>query len=61
MKKIILDDEEKDILESYERGEWAPVEWISRRLSRAISSGPIILLPREIKCYIMLHTAILCE
>ena len=25
MKKIILDDEEKDILESYERGEWVPV------------------------------------
>jgi predicted DNA binding CopG/RHH family protein len=26
MKKIILDDEEKDILESYERGEWMPVK-----------------------------------
>jgi predicted DNA binding CopG/RHH family protein len=26
MKKIILDDEEKDILGSYERGEWAPVK-----------------------------------
>jgi predicted DNA binding CopG/RHH family protein len=26
MKKIILDDEEKDILESYERGEWVPVK-----------------------------------
>jgi len=26
MKKIVLDAEEKDILESYERGEWAPVE-----------------------------------
>ena len=26
MKKIILDDEEKDILESYERGEWIPVK-----------------------------------
>jgi predicted DNA binding CopG/RHH family protein len=25
MKKIILDDEEKDILGSYERGEWVPV------------------------------------
>jgi predicted DNA binding CopG/RHH family protein len=26
MKKIILDDDEKDILESYERGEWVPVK-----------------------------------
>jgi len=26
MKKINLDDEERDILESYERGEWVPVE-----------------------------------
>ena len=26
MKKIILDDEEKDILESFERGEWVPVK-----------------------------------
>ncbi|MBI5745807.1 MAG: antitoxin [Nitrospirae bacterium] len=26
MKKMILDDEEKDILESYERGEWRPVK-----------------------------------
>jgi predicted DNA binding CopG/RHH family protein len=26
MKKIILDDEEKDILESYEREEWVPVK-----------------------------------
>ena len=26
MKKIILDDEERDILESYERGEWVPVK-----------------------------------
>jgi len=26
MKKTILDNEEKDILESYERGEWAPVK-----------------------------------
>jgi predicted DNA binding CopG/RHH family protein len=26
MKKIVLDAEEKDILESYERGEWEPVE-----------------------------------
>ena len=26
MGKIVLDDEERDILESYERGEWVPVE-----------------------------------
>jgi predicted DNA binding CopG/RHH family protein len=26
MKKIVLDAEEKDVLESYERGEWVPVE-----------------------------------
>ena len=26
MKKTILDEEEKDILESYERGEWMPVK-----------------------------------
>jgi predicted DNA binding CopG/RHH family protein len=26
MKKIILKDEEKDILDSYDRGEWRPVK-----------------------------------
>lgn len=26
MKKIVLDEEEKDILESYERDEWVPVK-----------------------------------
>lgn len=26
MKKTVLDAEEKDILESYERGEWKPVK-----------------------------------
>ena len=26
MKRIVLDDEERDILESYERGEWVPVK-----------------------------------
>ncbi len=26
MKKIVLDAEEKDILDSYERGEWKPVK-----------------------------------
>lgn len=26
MKKILFDEEEKDILESYERGEWRPIK-----------------------------------
>ena len=26
MKKTVLDEEEKDILDSYERGEWRPVK-----------------------------------
>ena len=26
MKKVVLDEEEKDILESYERDEWVPVK-----------------------------------
>lgn len=26
MKRILFDEEEKDILESYERGEWKPVK-----------------------------------
>jgi len=26
MKKLVLDNEERDILESYERGEWVPVK-----------------------------------
>jgi predicted DNA binding CopG/RHH family protein len=26
MKKLVLDDEERDILESYERGEWVSVK-----------------------------------
>ena len=26
MKKIVLEDEEKDILDSYERGEWRPLK-----------------------------------
>jgi predicted DNA binding CopG/RHH family protein len=26
MKRIVLDAEEKEILESYERGEWRPVK-----------------------------------
>jgi len=34
MKKIILDDEEKDILESYERGEWAPVKNAKKEITK---------------------------
>jgi predicted DNA binding CopG/RHH family protein len=26
MKQILFDEEEKDILESYERGEWSPIK-----------------------------------
>lgn len=26
MKKVILDEEKKDILASYERGEWTPIK-----------------------------------
>ena len=34
MKKIILDDEERDILESYERGEWVPVKSPKKEIER---------------------------
>ena len=34
MKKIILDDEEKDILESYERGEWVPVKNAKKEIKK---------------------------
>ena len=34
MKKTILDDEEKDILESYERGEWVPVKNVKKEVKR---------------------------
>jgi predicted DNA binding CopG/RHH family protein len=34
MKKIILDDEEKDIIESYERGEWAPVKNAKKEITK---------------------------
>jgi len=34
MKKIVLDDEEKDILESYERGEWVPVENVKKEIKK---------------------------
>lgn len=34
MKKMILDDEERDILESYERGEWIPVKNPKKEIMR---------------------------
>jgi predicted DNA binding CopG/RHH family protein len=34
MKKIILDKEEKDILESYERGEWESVKNPKKEIAR---------------------------
>jgi hypothetical protein len=34
MKKMILDDEEKDILESYERGEWVPVKNVKKEIKK---------------------------
>lgn len=34
MKKMVLTDEEKDILDSYERGEWRPVKNPKRELKK---------------------------
>lgn len=34
MKKMVLDDEERDILESYERGEWVPVKKPKKEIKR---------------------------
>ncbi len=34
MKKIILDKEEKEILESYERDEWSPVKNSKKEIQR---------------------------
>lgn len=34
MKKVILDEEEKDILESFERGEWQPVKNQKREIRK---------------------------
>jgi predicted DNA binding CopG/RHH family protein len=34
MKKIVLDDEERDILDSYERGEWVPVKDPKKEIER---------------------------
>jgi predicted DNA binding CopG/RHH family protein len=36
MKKMILDDEEKDILESYERGEWVPVKNAKKEIKKLL-------------------------
>jgi hypothetical protein len=34
MKKMVLDDEERDILESYERGEWVSVKNPKKEIKR---------------------------
>ncbi len=34
MKKLILDEEEKDILESYERGEWVSVKNVKKEIKK---------------------------
>ncbi|MBI5249270.1 MAG: antitoxin [Desulfomonile tiedjei] len=34
MKKLVLDEEEKDILESYERGEWVPVKDAKKEIKK---------------------------
>ena len=34
MKKMILSDEEKDILDSYDRGQWRPVKNPKREIKR---------------------------
>jgi predicted DNA binding CopG/RHH family protein len=34
MKKTILDDEERDILVSYERGEWVPVKNAKKEIKK---------------------------
>jgi len=34
MKKIVLDDEERDILGSYERGEWVPVKNAKKEIKK---------------------------
>ena len=34
MKKMLLDDEERNILESYERGEWVPVKNPKKEIKR---------------------------
>ena len=38
MKKTILDDEEKNILESYERGEWESVKNPKEEIKRLSST-----------------------
>jgi len=34
MKRIVMDEEEKDILESHERGEWVPVKNTKREIKK---------------------------
>lgn len=34
MKELILDEEEKEILESYERGEWIPVKNLKEEIKK---------------------------
>ena len=34
MKKLLLDDDERDVLESYERGEWVPVKNPKKEIKR---------------------------
>ncbi len=34
MKKLYLDDEERDLIESVERGEWKPVENLEREIEK---------------------------
>jgi predicted DNA binding CopG/RHH family protein len=34
MKKMVLDNEERDVLESYERGEWVPVKNQKKEIKR---------------------------
>lgn len=35
-KKIILDKEEKDLLESFEKGEWKTVNGVKRKLTNTL-------------------------
>jgi predicted DNA binding CopG/RHH family protein len=34
MKKLVLDEEEKEILESFERGEWKPVKNLKKEIKK---------------------------
>jgi DNA-binding XRE family transcriptional regulator len=51
MKKIVLDDDEKDILESYERGEWVPVKNAKqeiKKLQRYDKNESKVFIPHEV-------------